>query len=165
MLAAALRSDSDSVAVACSAFSMSVGYAGSCMPMDSVNLYFHSSNVAELLSYVGGFSFSLCTVASASVPAGSVDAAAACGSAIVLRVPHTTLVGIKLSSVVVRLCCLGCYPVALFVVELSLNVSRLVVVLRYHEKLHPVVYTHFCLLGSNCCKAQGPDVTCSSDAC
>ena len=96
-------------------------------------------------SYPGGFSFSLCTVASASAPSGSVDAAAACCSAIVLRVPHTALVGIKLSSLVVRLSVvLGCYPVALSVVELSLNVSRLVVVvLRYHEKLQPVVNAHF----------------------
>ena len=98
-------------------------------------------------SYVGGFSFSLCTVASASVPSGSVDAAAACCSAIVLRVPHTTLVGIKLSSLVVRVSVVwGCYPIALFVVELSLNASRLVVatvVLRYHEKLQPVVNAHF----------------------
>ena len=63
-----------------------------------------------------------------------------------LRVPHTALVGIKLSSLVVRLSVvLGCYPVALSVVELSLNVSRLVVVvvLRYHEKLQPVVNAHF----------------------
>ena len=98
-------------------------------------------------SYVGGLSFSLCSVESASAPSVSVDAAAACCSAIVLRVPHTALVGIKLSSLVVRLSVvLGCYPVALFVVELSLNASRLVVatvVLRYHEKLQPVVNAHF----------------------
>ena len=93
-------------------------------------------------SCVGGFSFSLCTVASASVPSGSVDAAAACCSAIVLRVPHTTLVGIKLSSLVVRVSVVwGCYPIALFVVELSLVVAT--VVLRYHEKLQPVVNAHF----------------------
>ena len=64
-----------------------------------------------------------------------------------LRVPHTTLVGIKLSSLVVRVSVVwGCYPIALFVVELSLNASRLVVatvVLRYHEKLQPVVNAHF----------------------
>jgi len=65
----------------------------------------------------------------------------------VLRVPHTALVGIKLSSLVVRVSVVwGCYPIALFVVELSLNASRLVVatvVLRYHEKLQPVVNAHF----------------------
>ena len=46
LLAAALRSESASVAVACSAFSISVGYVGSCMPMYAVNLFFYSSNVA-----------------------------------------------------------------------------------------------------------------------
>ena len=43
--AAALISASTSTVVAFSAFSMGVGYVGSCMPMYAVNLYFHSSNV------------------------------------------------------------------------------------------------------------------------
>ena len=68
---------------------------------------------------------------------------------LVLRVPHTTLVGIKLSSpCCASLCCLGFYPVPLSVVELSLNVSRLIVALRYHEKLHCCVTRTFVCWGS-----------------
>ena len=65
--------------------------------------------------------------------------------------PHYPSWDQALLSCCASLCCLGCYPVALFVIELSLNVSRLVVVveLRYHEKLQPVVCTQFCLLDSN----------------
>ena len=35
-------------------------------PMYALNLYFHSSNVAQSPLYVGGLGFSLCVVANAS---------------------------------------------------------------------------------------------------
>ena len=44
--AAVARSESLSKVVAFSALPMSVGYAASCMPMQAVHLYFHSSKVA-----------------------------------------------------------------------------------------------------------------------
>ena len=72
-------------------------------------------------SYFGGLSFSLCIVASASVDSASAVAVACdvCPSAIVWKVLHTAVVGIKLSFLLCAvLFVLGCYPVALPVVEL-----------------------------------------------